>query len=67
MYIEEWLHRIIRAGFGAAGRIGRTDVDSYRLYRLRDTVAYAFRMSSFYRDLFNVCGIRPDDISVSRI
>lgn len=63
MYMEEWLHRIIRAGFGAAGKIGRADIDSYRLYRLRDTVAYASRMSSFYRDLFHAYGIRPDDIS----
>lgn len=73
--LERWLHDIIRrepeidpddgrlAGEPRSGpEVSHSDVDRYRLFKLKKVLAYVERNSSFYRDLFARKGIRADDI-----
>ena len=49
----EWLGR--RA-------LTRNDVDRYHLHKLQTTLRYAYKNSSFYRELFQSAGVLPEDI-----
>ena len=77
MYIEFWLHKILRTAFdtdseyrrftnkSALGQIHRSDVDAYQNYRLSRSLQYCYRCSSFYRELFDSAGLKPEDIRCS--
>jgi phenylacetate-coenzyme A ligase PaaK-like adenylate-forming protein len=75
VFLEQWLHDKIRRDMErepdylklacdtSSGReISRGDVDNYRLFKLKKALAYVQKNSSFYRQLFDENGIRPDDI-----
>ena len=74
MYLENWLHKIIKnaleneaefrsfANKGSPDRLTRSDVEMYQVFRLNQTLQYAFERSSFYRERFRKTGIAPDDI-----
>lgn len=74
MYIEYWLHHILKSAFRAdpeyrriadknsLNQIRRVDVEGYQNYRLRRTLQYCFEHSSFYRERFLSEGLEPGDI-----
>lgn len=73
MKLETWIHTIVReqlagAQFGnfqeKAGLIGitRADIERYQLFNLQQTLQYAYRNSSFYREHFKKAGLQPEDI-----
>jgi phenylacetate-CoA ligase len=74
LYLETWLHSIIRAMQeqdvlfqrilppNACGGFSRSDVDKYQLFNLQRTLQYSAERSSFYRDQFRKFGIDPKDI-----
>ncbi len=74
LYIEYWLHEILKAAFEAepeyrrfAGKSGlnpisRSDVETYQNYRLHQILQYCYNHSSFYKELFEKTGSRPEDI-----
>lgn len=43
-------------------RIDKLVFEEYRLYRLKETVKYAYENSRFYKKLFDDNGIKPEDI-----
>jgi phenylacetate-CoA ligase len=67
MYLENWLHTIVRhnlatnAGY-CPDRITRSEVEAYQLFKLRRVLKYAHERSTFYRELFDKNGIKPDHI-----
>ena len=74
MYLEAWLHSIIRATqeqdvffqgilpSSSRDRFSRSDVEKYQLFQLQRTLQYSAERSSFYRDHFHKAGIEPEDI-----
>ncbi|MFH1491284.1 MAG: hypothetical protein ABII06_20440, partial [Pseudomonadota bacterium] len=75
IYLEHWLHNKIRrthesdaefrhfTGKGALSETpNRKDVELYQLYQLRKVLAYVFKNSAFYRELFKSAGLKPDDL-----
>jgi len=75
IFLEQWLHNIIRqkvkeapeyrqfVGKESIDRVTRADIDRYHLFKLRKILTYAYEKSTFYRELFNNRGIKVDDIS----
>jgi phenylacetate-CoA ligase len=73
-YLETWLHDIIRntleadeefrrfAKTNTLNHISRPDVKSYQLFMVRRTLKYAYEKSSFYHELFDKNGVRPEDV-----
>jgi len=74
IFLEQWLHNIIRqkvkedpeyrqfVGRESIDRLTRADIDRYHLFKLRKILAYAYHKSTFYRQLFDSNGIKVDDI-----
>lgn len=70
--LELWLHEKVRqewqqsdgyrTGKKTPERITRADIDSYHVFKLRETLAYACQKSSFYKELFDKHGITPETI-----
>jgi phenylacetate-coenzyme A ligase PaaK-like adenylate-forming protein len=72
--LEQWLHNKIRqewqqnesyrsfTGKQALEQITRADVNNFHIFKLRETLAYAYQKSSFYRELFDQNGIEPGKI-----
>jgi phenylacetate-CoA ligase len=74
IFLEQWLHTTIRQrvkkdpeyrqfiGKDSLEQLTRADVDNYHLFKLRETLSYVYKNSSFYKELFNNNGIKPEDI-----
>jgi len=74
IFLEQWLHNKIRQkvkedpkyrefiGKDRLEQVTRADVDSYHLFKLREVLSYAYKNSTFYKELFNNNGIKPEDI-----
>lgn len=74
MYLENWLHKIIktayktepeyrlRANNSGLNQVTRSDVEAYQNYRLRRVLQYSYDRSSYYRELFDSAGLKPQDI-----
>jgi phenylacetate-CoA ligase len=74
LYLEAWLHDIIRQKLEAdegfrrfiktdrLNHVSRSDVDAYQLFLLRQTLHYAYANSSYYHELFDKNGVRPEDL-----
>ena len=64
MYLEKWLHGIIRKTLNGSARrpLTRLDVEQYQNFKLRRALHYACEKSSFYREQFQKAGLEPDDI-----
>ena len=74
MFLETWLHHIIRATLASdpafrsfAGKdrivhVTRSDVDLYQCFKLRRILQYCYQKSSFYREQWDSAGVKPDDI-----
>ncbi len=72
--LEQWLHDKIRqewrqnegyrrfAGKQVLEQITRADVNSFHIFKLRETLAYSYRNSSFYKELFDRNGIASEKI-----
>lgn len=61
MYLETWLHNIIRNKCGL-DQLDRKSVETYQLFKLYQILHYAYEKSSFYRDLFDKSGVKPGDV-----
>jgi phenylacetate-coenzyme A ligase PaaK-like adenylate-forming protein len=75
LFLEQWLHEKVRRKLESdpdygevavdarlAHEISRGGVDNYRLSKLKKSLAYVHKNSSFYRELFDEKGIKPDDV-----
>ncbi len=74
MYIEYWLHKILKSTLAAdpdyrrfadksvLNQISRSDVEIYQKYRLLQTLQYCYNNGSFYREAFDSAGLKPEDI-----
>jgi phenylacetate-CoA ligase len=72
MHLESWIHAVINANLKSdeefrrfAGKDflrfpSRTDVETYQLYRLRQTIRGCLENSAFYRELFGNATELPD-------
>ncbi len=49
-------------GIEKVDEIDKEVFDAFRLYKLKKTLAYAYRHSRFYRKLFDRYGVTPDDV-----
>jgi len=75
IYLEQWLHNLIRekvtedAAFRAflcndhLERVSRDDIERYQLFKLKQTIAYVSKNSSFYREKLGQKGITADNIN----
>jgi phenylacetate-CoA ligase len=73
-YLEYWIHTVIRNQLDTDAefrnfvanripdRLTRLDVEAYQLFKLRRTLQYSYKNSSFYHDLFEKAGIKPDAV-----
>jgi phenylacetate-CoA ligase len=58
IYLESWIHQKIRNEMGrSVDPLSRSSIDAYHLLKLREILAYSYERSSFYRKLFNECGL----------
>lgn len=74
IYLETWLHQMVRnqvksdpdhfrlTGGHGPGRITRSDVEAFQFHKLRQTLLYAYDKSTFYHELFDKSGIKPEDV-----
>jgi len=74
LYIEYWLHKILRSTFAAEpdyrrfadksdlNQISRSDVETYHRHKLQQALQYCYDSSSFYREVFDAAGLKPEDI-----
>jgi phenylacetate-CoA ligase len=74
IFLEQWLHDTIRQrikkdpeyrqfiGKDRLEQVTRADINNYHLYKLRKVLSYVYKNSSFYKELLNNNGIKPDDI-----
>ncbi len=74
MHLESWIHAVIDANLKSdeefrrfAGKDflrfpTRTDVETYQLYRLRQTIRTCLKDSAFYRELFGNASALPETI-----
>ena len=74
MHLESWIHAVINANLKSdeefrrfAGKDflrfpSRTDVETYQLYRLRQTIRTCLKDSAFYRELFGNAPELPETI-----
>ena len=74
MFLEQWLHAVIRSDLGrdpdlgarvprgAGGLLGRAGVAGYQGALLARAVRYAAERSSFYRERFARHALRPEEI-----
>jgi phenylacetate-CoA ligase len=74
LYIEYWLHKILKATLETEpeyrrfanksdlNQISRSDVETYQSYRLQRILQYCCDHSSFYRESFASAGLRPENI-----
>ena len=74
MYLEYWLHKILKAAFETEpeyrrfadnsdlNQISRSDVETYQSYKLLRILQYCHDRSSFYRESFASAGLKPEDI-----
>jgi phenylacetate-CoA ligase len=74
IFLEQWLHNTIRqklkedleyrqfVGKDSLEKVTRADVDNFQLFRLGKMLSYAHQNSSFYRELFNNNGIKPEEV-----
>ncbi|MCP8313503.1 MAG: phenylacetate--CoA ligase family protein [archaeon] len=62
---ERWAHQRIKELLNKKDldEITKSDLERYRLYRLKETVRYAYDRSIFYKKLFEEKRIRPEDIN----
>ena len=75
MHLESWIHAVINANLKSdeefrrfAGKDflrfpSRTDVETYQLYRLRQTLRTCLKDSAFYRELFGNARALPENNS----
>jgi phenylacetate-CoA ligase len=75
MYLENWIHERIRRTaekepefarllqISRSAPISRATVENYQLFKLRQTLQYAYKNSSFYRNLFIQNKIIPEEVS----
>jgi phenylacetate-coenzyme A ligase PaaK-like adenylate-forming protein len=79
IFLEQWLYDRIRRereadpGFRefsgkrrTSPEMSRSDVEAYQLFQLKRILGYAHSRSSFYRQLFDEKGVRPDDVQSLR-
>jgi phenylacetate-CoA ligase len=59
--LETWIHQIAGDALGMDS-ISRADLEAYQLLRLRQTLQYVYEKSSFYREMFDMAGVVPDDV-----
>ncbi len=74
IFLESWLHNIIRQkakadpeyrqfiGKESLERVTRANVENYQLFQLKKMLSYVYQRSSFYKELFNNRGIKPEDV-----
>ncbi len=68
MFLENWLHKKIRErsgdedGMDCLDSMDRSGIEKYQLSRLRHTLQYANKNSSYYRKLFHENGINPEEV-----
>jgi phenylacetate-coenzyme A ligase PaaK-like adenylate-forming protein len=74
IFLEEWLSTRVRnqlqnnaePGLSPGGsppkRITKSDIDNYRLFKLRETLSYVYDNASFYKELFDTHRIKPEQI-----
>lgn len=64
VYLENWLHDIIRKTLDYSPRqsLARPDVEQYQNFKLRRALHYACEGSAFYREQFQKAGLGPDGI-----
>jgi hypothetical protein len=79
IFLEEWRHTTVRdqlrdnagSGLSPGGsplkRITKSDIDNYRLFKLRKTLSYAYDNASFYKELFDAHGIKLTHSTPGRI
>jgi len=74
LYLETWIHNIIRNALAAdtehrfaskssLDQIARSDVEMYQLLQLQRTLHYAFERSSFYRERLRAAGMEPHNVT----
>ena len=74
MYLESWIHSIIKTALARDAEyrrfanksslvsVARADVRTYQDFKLRQILRYCREKSTFYRDLFQTASVEPDDI-----
>ncbi|MEW6667058.1 MAG: DVU_1553 family AMP-dependent CoA ligase [Thermodesulfobacteriota bacterium] len=79
IFLEQWLHdrigrkretdpdfRAFSGKIGTIPEISGSDVEAYQLFQLKKILGYAYSRSSFYRQLFDEKGVKPDDVQSLR-
>lgn len=74
IFLEQWLHNKVRQkveedpeyrqfiGKERLERVTRADVKSFQLFKLMKMLSYVYQNSSFYKELLDNNGIKPDDV-----
>jgi phenylacetate-CoA ligase len=75
MHLENWIHERVRktadqeSEFAQLSQIresvpiNRAALENYQLFKLRQTLQYAYNKSSFYHSLFRQNGIHPEELN----
>ena len=75
IFLEKWLHEKIRQRWekdaeyvqfigerGPGKEITRADIENFQLFKLKNILAYVYKNSSFYKELFDEHAVKPSDI-----
>jgi len=73
-YVEKWLHDKVRqlsvdepefatiVGSRNPPRVGRADIESFQLFKLKRMLRYVYQKDKFYGELFRRSEITPEDV-----